>query len=281
MRNRIVVFAVLLIASTSQSFGGVNRWTSSGPEGASIASLAADGSGVLYAGTTGGIFRSTSTGDPDWQPFNTGLTDITTTALAVDGDVVLAGTATGRLFRSVKGGPWTEAARLEGGVVYQFAVDRQRDTIYAAAGSAGLVRSRDGGLTWEVVPVRTATSWASDVILTGDGTLYALLSSQLFVSIDGGVTWTSNSKGFSSSIAADAESTIYTIDNGLVAFSTDYGKTWQFLSGLGRSANRLFPRAGGVYAGTSTGLYAFDIKTAGWTRLDHRHGVIAREDRCR
>jgi hypothetical protein len=265
MRNRIMAFAILLIAFTTPSFAGLNRWTSSGPEGAFITSLAADS--VVYAGTTGaGVFRST-TNDPEWTPFNTGLSDLMITALAVDRDVVYAGTASGRLFRSVNDGPWTEAAKPAGGVVYEFAVDRQRNTVYAATGVVGLLRSRDRGKTWEVVP--GLAQWATDVILTGDGTLYAVVGSLLQVSLDGGVTWGGAGDGSRWSIAADAESTIYTIEGGggRVVFSTDYGKTWRPTPPLAPYANNVFPRSGGVYATTPEGLYAFDVAGVAWTRI--------------
>jgi photosystem II stability/assembly factor-like uncharacterized protein len=263
MRASRIIFFILL-GVTTPMFAGLNRWTSSGPEGAAITSLAAES--VIYAGTTGGgVFRSTTNGEPDWQPFNTGLTDLMITALAIDGDVVYAGTSSGRLFRSVNEGAWSESGKPPGGIVYEFAVDQQRHTVYAAAGVAGLLRSRNRGETWEVVP--GLTQWATDVILTGDGTLYALMGSLLQVSIDGGVTWGAAGNGSKWSIAADAQSTVYTIDNGRVVFSTDYGKIWQPLPALVPYANSLFPRPGGVYAATTGALYAFDVGGSAWTRV--------------
>jgi hypothetical protein len=63
--------------------------------------------GDLFAGTAGGVFRSTNSGS-NWTSVSSGLTDLGVPALAVDGTSLFAGTFSGGAFvSSDKGGNWT------------------------------------------------------------------------------------------------------------------------------------------------------------------------------
>jgi len=91
---RKVVLFVLLLALLSVSQPGIvvagsNVWTSIGPEGGTINSLAIDPKTpmTLYAGTGGwgdaGVFKSTN-GGGTWSAVNTGLADGDINALVID-----------------------------------------------------------------------------------------------------------------------------------------------------------------------------------------------------
>ena len=60
-------------------------WTGSGPEGGSICSFAVSpaNSKIIYAGTGGGVFKSTD-GGMSWGPVNTGLGATNVFSLAVN-----------------------------------------------------------------------------------------------------------------------------------------------------------------------------------------------------
>jgi hypothetical protein len=74
--TRWCVLAVLLwVSSVSQVHAGTNVWTSIGPAGGSIYTLAIDPTTptTLYAGTAfSGLFKSTD-GGSTWRAVNTGL----------------------------------------------------------------------------------------------------------------------------------------------------------------------------------------------------------------
>ena len=77
---------VLLISQTSIVSAGFNVWTSIGPEGGYIQSLAINPTtpSTIYAGTDDGVFKSTN-GGGNWSPVNTGLPEYTRVrALAID-----------------------------------------------------------------------------------------------------------------------------------------------------------------------------------------------------
>ena len=136
-----------------------DAWTSIGPEGMSVLSLAVDRSNpkTIYVGTEdSGIFKSKD-GGASWAAVNDGFegSNIILT-LAIDPfktNTVYAGTGNG-LFKSTNGGKNWNAANLGVGKpnkfgVYSLAIDpRNTSTIYAASGSRGVFKSFDGGQTW-------------------------------------------------------------------------------------------------------------------------------------
>ena len=77
------------------------KWKSIGPEAGVIRILAIDpsNSNIIYAGTDGGVFKSTNGGDT-WSPINSGITSVSTAAvrtLAIDpsnSNIVYAGSQT-------------------------------------------------------------------------------------------------------------------------------------------------------------------------------------------
>src|SRR5207245_2023532 len=70
-----VLLGALLVRSSMTAEGGINSWTSNGPEGGWIVALAIDPvtPATLYAGTyLGGVFKSTD-GGGSWSAVNSGL----------------------------------------------------------------------------------------------------------------------------------------------------------------------------------------------------------------
>jgi len=108
MRRTLTLGKGLLIGllALAMSFGpstpvsaGINAWTSLGPEGGWIYTLAIDPTAphTLYAGTYGGAFKSTN-GGMNWSAVNTGLTTLQVYALAMDSTMLYAGTWYGGAF---------------------------------------------------------------------------------------------------------------------------------------------------------------------------------------
>ena len=109
--RKVLLTGLLTLLITSQAgtvSAGTNVWTSIGPEGGQISSLAIDPTNpsTLYAGTWGGgVFKSTN-GGAAWSAVNTGLTGIYVYALAIDPatpGTLYAGTY-GGVFKSTNGG---------------------------------------------------------------------------------------------------------------------------------------------------------------------------------
>src|SRR5262245_12299942 len=71
----IFVWLLLVASSLSPAQGGINTWTTNGPEGGLVKTLAIDPTtpSTLYAATyAGGVFKSTNSGG-SWSAVNTGL----------------------------------------------------------------------------------------------------------------------------------------------------------------------------------------------------------------
>ena len=101
-------------------------------------------------------------------------------------------------------GPW-ESVGPEGGEMKAVLQSTQdATTLFAMSGSypTQVVRSTDGGATWETVSTFT-NSIPYDMVMTENGTLVALGSSRTWRPTDGGLTWTENY--VSSSIFYDGE----------------------------------------------------------------------------
>src|SRR5262249_24324237 len=156
------VLAILMWnVSAHPAEGGINVWTSNGPVGGIIRSLALDPGQptTLYAGTDDGVFKSVN-GGVSWSAAINGLDDTWVLAVAVDpsnSSTLYAGTSSfGGVFKSSNGGAsWAEMnVGLSTGSVSALAIDPLPPrTLYAGTSGAfgGLVfifKSIDGGGSW-------------------------------------------------------------------------------------------------------------------------------------
>jgi photosystem II stability/assembly factor-like uncharacterized protein len=227
---------------------------------------------VLLAGTAeSGMLRSID-GGRYWRLANAGLQEFTVLALATapawnEREVAFAVT-TGGIYRSPNGGrywkrvaEYNEPMSLQALVVSPaFAED---GTVYAGGEATGIVRSTDGGRSWQpVLPggvlapsgINCLLMPAASILLAGtlDGAIYR--------STDGGSDWECVATGHSSVLAFAASGTTLVAglyEDGLLA-SIDQGKTWQIEPHL---AVRDITRLAGGPAGT---LLAFGSVGGVW-----------------
>jgi photosystem II stability/assembly factor-like uncharacterized protein len=166
--------------------------------------------GVTFAGVHKGSIYASENFGKSWQPRANGLTQrdvYCLSSIEVNGRTKLyAGTEPAHFFESADGGKtweerpllrsvpsvptWTFPAAPHEAHVKNIAFDpREPKTIYAAIEVGGLLRSRDGGASWEEIPVPYAdvhrikirpsdSNWIA--ISTGDG---------IYRSYDGGKNW--------------------------------------------------------------------------------------------
>ena len=97
-----IVLAVLVwLGLAGSASAGVNTWTTTGPAGGRVQSLAVDPvtTTIIYAGTDGGgIFRSTN-GGASWTAINSGLGNTQIYALGVAGTSLFAGSGGNGVWR--------------------------------------------------------------------------------------------------------------------------------------------------------------------------------------
>jgi ligand-binding sensor domain-containing protein len=116
---------------------------------------------MLYAGTSGGVYRSVDRAG-HWEKANNGLVApemvkssraLNVTAVQVDAfapDTVYAATLSG-LYKSVDTGKsWTRIGEsLQDQMIITMVLDRTRKGVIYLAGREGITRSEDGGVTWK------------------------------------------------------------------------------------------------------------------------------------
>ncbi len=225
--RRFLLFGVLWTTFPGVGLAGLGRWTSSGPEGATVLSLAVDptDSATVFAGTqAGGVFRSSDSG-ARWS--FAGLEGLSVSAIVVDptDGTKLYAAAGSNVFKSTDGGiSWRNASQglpqpptiTVPGVpqitvqVSALAIDLrvpailyagltiipQPTTAFNSVGG-GLFRSLDGGETW--TPTGLANVGVKSILIdpTDPKVLYAVVISSgsygtpnsIRKSTDGGASW--------------------------------------------------------------------------------------------
>lgn len=154
---------------------------------------------IVYAVIQGsGVYKSTD-GGANWNPVNTGLTNLDVTLLAIHpihSLILYVGTFQGTLFRSLDGGlSWIQTGTISSGPVTALAVDPQTPTtIYAGTGGFGLFKSVDGGVSWNSLVTGLPSTGISIILIDIDpslpSTVYVGVESHgLYKSVDGGASW--------------------------------------------------------------------------------------------
>ncbi|HVE65023.1 MAG TPA: hypothetical protein VNC59_00465, partial [Thermoanaerobaculia bacterium] len=152
---------------------------------------------ILYAGTAIGVYKSTNSGNT-WIPSSSGLTERYVVGLVLDPlhpSTLYAATGGGGVFKSVDAGAsWAPAntgitASFGTNIYVQALALNPSDPLilYAAMLDQRMYRSSDGGVTWSLLPVRNLDIY--ELLVTRDGTVYAIESDQLIRSTTGGSTW--------------------------------------------------------------------------------------------
>jgi photosystem II stability/assembly factor-like uncharacterized protein len=219
-------------------------WSSNGPEGGNIRTLAIDPSNpdTLYAGTWGqGVFKSTD-GGASWSAASNGLTDdstLTIHTLTIDPvtpTTLYAGTS-GSIFKSTDGGGnWSELTTglPEMYTASSLAIDPAKPTIlYLGASSNGIFKSTDGGENWSALNAGLTGTYVACLAIdpASPTTLYLGTYEGLLKSTDGGENWrviTSPSFGSVLALVIDPQTltTLYVGTGNGVFKSTDSGESW-------------------------------------------------------
>jgi photosystem II stability/assembly factor-like uncharacterized protein len=236
-----------------------DTWTTGGPYGGFINSLAMSGSNpdIIYAGTSRGVF-ATLDGGSTWMKRGLPDTSIRVVQAAPDNpDFVYAGTKDG-IYKSEDGGiNWTQRnglpEKLSGAWVNAITIDPQNhEILYAGTGRAlqqppeeitGIFKSTDGGGTWQLKLSDGLDAVAALLIDTDNASrIYAGVrpwgsaSDGFCKSIDWGETWACKDIDppytadevdvLAMSSAGFDPPVIYAVGGDYVYKSTDRGEVW-------------------------------------------------------
>jgi len=272
----VLLFVALLCGCPSVAAAGINVWTSNGPEGGVVRALAIDPNmpSTLYAGTTGGVFKSTNAG-ANWRASG-GLTDTSVTTIDPLVPSTLYASTDGGLFKSTDGGANWKTLNQSASTL---AIDPLTpSTLYAATLDGGLVKSTDGGASWNASNTGLPSVYSPPISALAidpqtPSTLYAgkrhgnSQAPGVFRSTDGGASW--HVTGLNSfdinALAIDlpAPNILYAGEYGAdgVVKSTDGGGSWSSANnGLPESPSTL---ALAVDPHTPSTLYAIVVALFG------------------
>ena len=228
-----------------------------------------DGVRVMYAGTEGGVFKSTDQGE-HWAACNNGLTDRLVRSLIMDPENprnLYAGTWSGKVFVTRDGGSsWEELNPLGSRTkeIRDLAVNPHLSGQVYALGAADVLTITQSDAQWHPasVGIQEATTWDVEN-LTGTlqsmamdpehpttlyvGTTGLITETGIYSSTDGGRTWHSLHTGIKSpgipttftnvsalAMSPRAPGTIYAIGeaggrSGKVLKTLDWGVTWAYM----------------------------------------------------
>ena len=245
------VFAATLDAGVFKSANGGRSWRhlTIAPSATRVDALAvAPGEPqTVYAGSGGGVFKSTD-GGATWQAAN------------------------GRLF---DGATDSREHRMLEGFVYSLVVDpRDAETVYAGTWSAGLLKTTNGGASWQRLdpgPIGSMVLDPSDpeTIYLGSGA-----ESGVSMSTDGGRTWQSTGlRGTDvGALAVDPEhpEILYAGTAKGLLKTSDGGATWRAggLKGYVTGVKIDPERPTTLYAATSSGVHRSRDGGRTWRALD-------------
>lgn len=234
---------------------------------------------AIFAGTSAGLWRSRDWGS-SWErvDLRVKIADDTGTAGAVRsilpvGPRVYVG-ADGGLFVSEDfGGTWTRRATQVPVLAILTSRYFQADPTVFLGTAAGLLKSIDGGRSFDATPIRGTPvhrlEWPGPALVVGTGR-------GVLVSVDSGATFAAPGDGLpEGEIRAMALSSFYPVDPVLFAGvgqsgvyrSSDGAKTWTAAGLSGRVVTDLFWLGPFLYSVTDAGLFRSDDTGRSWSPL--------------
>ncbi len=207
---------------------------------------------TVYFGSHNGLLKSSDAGRT-WQATSLKNQDAMNTGISRDGQTMYVG-GHDVFLKSVDGGQsWRQpAGRLPGSDIHAMTVDPANpQTVFAVAVGVGLMKTEDGGQTWQIVSSANQLGPTTAALTYGNNNSNTL--------------WAA------------------TADRGILR-SQDSGISWQAASGFANGAlnpnNRITALAfdaqnGMLYAGATDGLYHSMDGGNSWNRLNSFKGSVA------
>jgi len=279
-------------------------WTSLGPLGGDVRSLAADPSrpNVLYLGTVDGYIFSSQDAGEHWQSLGLiGPANGVITAIIVDpvnSRTLFASLWTrepngegGGVFVSLDYGVTWQALGLAGHAIRALVQSESDSNVLIAGALDGVFRSNDLGRNWEQITpagdseLRNFDSLAIDP--RDPGIIYAGTFHLPWKTVDGGKKWTPIHSGMIDdsdvlSLAVDASNPrrVFASACSGIYRSEDAGSYWKKIEGIPFSSRRtpvirqdpLHPAV--LFAGTTEGLWKTTNSGARWWRVSPGDWVI-------
>jgi photosystem II stability/assembly factor-like uncharacterized protein len=272
--------------------GGVFRsvddgvsWLRVGLNAVAVSALGVDRKGLVFAGTSAGVYTSEDEGDV-WVPRDVGLANAVVTSLVAFKGMLFGGTDGAGVFRSRDlGAQWQ---RVGAGMtnLHIESLSMDVDGVLLAGAHGSIFRSTDEGNSWTLAYDRLHSGWASVFALGTPGQVFAgTWGNGFLASPDGGVTWSvvpsAPALGYFHALASDAVGRLYSWaeDQRTLhgAFRSEDGGTHWTSIGLTSTVGKSLAVGpqGQVLAGTYEGVYRSDDAGAHWTQILATGSVVS------
>jgi hypothetical protein len=225
-----------------------------------------ESSGVLLAGTLGGIFSSTNNGN-SWTASNTGIVaGSEILCLGKNSAGIFAGSGSLIYFSNNNGASWT-IVNNSGNAVFAFTF--LTDTVFAATMGGGVIMSTNNGTSWTTVNTGITTSSVLAIVKKGNLLFAGTNGNGAFVSSNSGANWSSLNTSPSTVRCLETDGTnIYagTIGSGMY-ISANNGTSWTQVTNGIPTTNSVFniTRVGTALLTASYDVYRSIDNGATWT----------------
>ncbi len=242
------------------------------PDSTTVKDVAVE-NGVIYVGTTMGLFYSTD--GTNWQQYTTanGLASNTVNSVVVKGNTIYAGTQDGLSISTDGGNNWTSyttANGIKNNTINDVLIYSGR--IYVATNSSVSISS-DNGATWV-----TSNSHQKHALYVDNGIIYAAGSNHnLEASKDYGSNWIPISQEALTQVKSTYPNNITIYNNMLLRAAnnlfmlTNKGTLWTKITGTSSdnaipvSIMSLFTASNTLYAGSTNGAVSTSTDGASWS----------------
>lgn len=251
-----LLWSAIIVLCGPASAQTVHWMPTNGPYGGTVISAmltAPDGS--VFAGTNGGLFRSTDLGRT-WSQVDTGFASNRILSLENDADLLYVGTGSG-IYSSFDGGTtWSHLGLSAESISSLLLTDSK--SFFAGTQDGDLYESAAGESTWELVRAGLPSLSITVLEETPSGLLLAGTLAGIYRSVNGGKAWFNSSPGIASfeinDIVAVAGGIFACTETGAIYRSIDDGGSWALLLNSGTPVRSLFVRGTEVLAGTAGGM---------------------------
>ncbi|HEX7736520.1 MAG TPA: hypothetical protein VF458_16845 [Ktedonobacteraceae bacterium] len=235
-RLLLVLFVLLLTLTACASNSGIfsgGSWQASGLQKQHLQVLAVDPNHLqhIYAGDAqDGVFASTDAG-ATWKASSIGLPTplaVNTLSFDLDGKKLYAATSAGLFVSSDSATSWSRVAGVPAADSYSsLSFDANTpQVVYVASAHAGVLESRDNGVSWTSV-----SSGLPEVALTSvlydpnQKNLWAAATNSIYRSSDNGATWRAMNTGLPASVGVNvlALGAVSSSSGDLIFAGTDHG----------------------------------------------------------
>ncbi len=257
-----------------------SNWKCTGLPTATVNSIVIN-KGNIYAGTTHGIFMSSDEGT-SWDEADNGVIANEIMTLCEDADHLYAGTDNGLYISNNKGMIWTPITP-PGPYRPIFDLEVNGINLFAAGPSAGVFRTSDYGISWDVVNTGLSTkdiyTLAVFNVDSVNSNIFAGSSEGVFISKNNGEKWQLTSTVFNPkpvrALAISPEGEVNRklfvgTSFGEVFFSTDNGQSWKDVTPSPILVKiKSFAFSGKtLFVGTESAIYSTSDNGSNWTAID-------------